>query len=143
MQKAYAAISEAVDGRVSDEELLAVLEDAGRTLDDSQQRVVQSLLDSKWVQHASIVSMQVALRHASRSSASTRTPAPTPFCCCCCCITCAGWMPTLQRRPRPRCSGVQQQPAADDEALGTTSAALTGTDVEAGSCPGPPCSSNW
>jgi hypothetical protein len=47
MQSVYAAIGDCADGKLSEDELAATLEQAGKQLDDSQQKVVETLINSK------------------------------------------------------------------------------------------------
>lgn len=47
MQSVYAAIGDCADGKMSEEDLAATLEQAGKQLDDKQQGVVETLLNSK------------------------------------------------------------------------------------------------
>jgi ribosomal protein L12E/L44/L45/RPP1/RPP2 len=47
MQVVYAAIGDCADGKLGEEELSAVLQDAGAKLDERQQGVVTTLLNSK------------------------------------------------------------------------------------------------
>jgi DNA-directed RNA polymerase specialized sigma subunit len=47
MQSLYAAIGDCADGKLSEEELAATLEQAGQQLDEREQRVVEGLLNSK------------------------------------------------------------------------------------------------
>lgn len=47
MQSLYAAIGDCADGKLSEEDLAAKLEQAGKQLDDREQKVVESLLNSK------------------------------------------------------------------------------------------------
>lgn len=47
LQSVYAAIGDCADGKLSEEGLAATLEQAGKQLDDRQQKVVETLLNSK------------------------------------------------------------------------------------------------
>jgi hypothetical protein len=47
MQSLYAAIGDCAEGKLGEDELAATLEQAGKQLDDSQQKVVETLLNSK------------------------------------------------------------------------------------------------
>jgi len=47
MQSVYAAIGDCADGKMREEDLAATLEQAGKELDEKQQGVVETLLNSK------------------------------------------------------------------------------------------------
>lgn len=47
MQSLYAAIGDCADGKLSEGDLAATLEQAAKQLDDREQKVVEGLLNSK------------------------------------------------------------------------------------------------